>query len=280
MKKSITASSYFPYYGQKRGLERLSSDGYDAIDVGLSDYKHPIYLLSEEEALEWAADLLKAVKAAGLTVCQTHGPWRWPPRDAAMEDRQEVLDHNRRALLVTKALECPYMVIHPLMPFGDSRDPDPLTTGALNKDFFKTLMPMAQAAGVIVCLENVPMPALSLASVESINRFVKDMDHPNLMACLDTGHALVTGEEPAEAARLLGPRLKCLHIHDNHAERDEHLWPGDGAADWDAFRRSLSEIGYQGVLSLETGVLEQNLTEEKRIEQEKELFRRLEWLTF
>ena len=35
-------------------------------------------------------------------------------------------------------------------------------------------------------------------------------------------------------------------------ESDEHLIPGDGIIDWDGVAKALKEIGYRGVISLET----------------------------
>jgi len=30
----------------------------------------------------------------------------------------------------------------------------------------------------------------------------------------------------------VSPLLRSVHVHDNHGERDEHLWPGAGTIDW------------------------------------------------
>lgn len=272
MKTGITASSYFPYYGEERGLARIREDGFDAIDYGLANYAHPFYAMTEEEAENAVRHLADAVSAAGLTVSQTHGPWRWPPRDASEAERAETLERARKALRFTRALGASYMVIHPLMPFGDSADPDPALTHRINRDFFEKLLPAAAEAGVVICLENVPMPALSLASAASVKSFAEEMDSPFLRVCLDTGHALVTGEDPKDCVRLLGPLLACVHIHDNHGQRDEHLRPGDGSIDWNAFAESLKETGFDGVFSLETGVTGKFRSEADRMAAEKALF--------
>jgi sugar phosphate isomerase/epimerase len=33
-----------------------------------------------------------------------------------------------------------------------------------------------------------------------------------------------------------------MHVHDNHAVRDEHLWPGDGNIDWTATMKSVKAL--------------------------------------
>jgi sugar phosphate isomerase/epimerase len=62
-----------------------------------------------------------------------------------------------------------------------------------------------------------------------------------LGACLDLGHAhIATGI--AEAIQTLGSRIVSVHVHDNHAVRDEHLWPGDGNIDWPAAAAALQSL--------------------------------------
>jgi sugar phosphate isomerase/epimerase len=55
--------------------------------------------------------------------------------------------------------------------------------------------------------------------------------------------------------RLVGKKhLKALHVHDNGGERDSHWLPGTGVIDWSDFSASLKEIGFEGAVSIETGV--------------------------
>ncbi len=59
--------------------------------------------------------------------------------------------------------------------------------------------------------------------------------------CLDLGHAHMTVGIP-EAINTLGSRIGSVHVHDNHAVKDEHLWPGEGTIDWDATMTALLEL--------------------------------------
>ena len=77
------------------------------------------------------------------------------------------------------------------------------------------------------------------------------MNSPFLVACLDTGHANCAGIAAGKFARILGDRLKVLHIHDNMAKSDAHALPFTGTIDWKDFGAALKEIGYSGALSLE-----------------------------
>ena len=73
--------------------------------------------------------------------------------------------------------------------------------------------------------------------------------------CLDTGHCLVTGQQPGDAVRLIGrDLLAALHVHDNDGTGDLHRWPFTGKADWADFSAALGEIGFSGPLTLETSL--------------------------
>ena len=78
------------------------------------------------------------------------------------------------------------------------------------------------------------------------------MDSPNIGICLDTGHANVFGQDLGDVVRLCAPYLRVVHVHDNNGEQDQHLLPYLGTANWDSFVNAMAEIGYAGVLSLET----------------------------
>ena len=44
------------------------------------------------------------------------------------------------------------------------------------------------------------------------------------------------------AFELLKPRIRELHLHDNHGLRDEHLWPGSGSIDWNQVAKLTSSL--------------------------------------
>jgi sugar phosphate isomerase/epimerase len=91
---------------------------------------------------------------------------------------------------------------------------------------------------------------------------------PSARACLDTGHALIAGEQPDRAVDRLGARL--VHVHLKEARlptltqrllgrklrkrlqgRPPPVFPGDGALDLAALKAHLEQIGYAGWVSLE-----------------------------
>ena len=62
---------------------------------------------------------------------------------------------------------------------------------------------------------------------------------------------------PGDAVRMIGiENLYAVHIHDNDGVRDLHQTPFNGVIDWTDFGLALHEIGFAGVVSLETAVSE------------------------
>ncbi|HEY0246638.1 MAG TPA: sugar phosphate isomerase/epimerase family protein [Gryllotalpicola sp.] len=72
--------------------------------------------------------------------------------------------------------------------------------------------------------------------------------------CLDTGHANQAGLDVAVAVRRLGPRVRHLHLQDNHGGPiDEHLPIGDGVIDWESVFTALEEVDFEGFGVFEFG---------------------------
>lgn len=80
-----------------------------------------------------------------------------------------------------------------------------------------------------------------------LNRF------PQYGFCLDVGHALVElgPRGPLLYWEALGDRLLHLHLHDNHARRDDHLPVGTGAVPWERLAPRLRS--FPATAALEVG---------------------------
>jgi len=85
----------------------------------------------------------------------------------------------------------------------------------------------ARQRGVEVLLENTPN---ELSTAERLMMFL-NVTHLNLNICFDVGHAHMRGSIESEY-RLLQPRIRSTHVHDNNGTDDSHLLPGKGSIDW------------------------------------------------
>ena len=244
----------------------MFADGFRFCDLSLGDMEEEIYDYEESRFVARILEERDLAEAAGIGFFQLHGPTRYPPRDATEAERAEQKVRMEKCFRAAKLLNCPYVVQHPLMPFGTKEDPDPEAVIQLNVEFFRSLLPAARENGVTICLENMPMSKLSISYPESILRVVRAIHDPNFAFCLDTGHSIVKGVQPGDAVRAAGELLKVLHVHDSDGVRDRHWYPGEGAIHWADFSTALKEVGYQGVMNLETNPEETLPQEQYRAE--------------
>lgn len=257
MKIGIQNNAYTRRYGWQEGVRLLAEDGWQCIDYqGFVRTEDALFAMGGEAFDRTIREQRAMLAARGIAVSQTHGPWRYPPHDYTVWQREERLEKSIRALHGTALLGCDAMVMHPLMPFGPGENPEPELFMQINIAFFRRLLAEAAQVGVTVCLENMPMGALPLARPEEILRFVQAMDSPFFRVCLDTGHSAVLGITPGDAVRQLGRYLQVLHVHDNDGKRDLHWLPYAGCVDWEDFAAALQEVGFDGTVSVETEVPE------------------------
>jgi inosose dehydratase len=99
---------------------------------------------------------------------------------------------------------------------------------------------------------------------DEIERLLAATPGDELGLCLDTGHALYAGSDPAEQIRRFGGRIEHLHLKDVAAPvrgRELGFWDaiaagifcpaGDGLLDLRALRAALAETGYDGFATVE-----------------------------
>ena len=252
LKTGITNTSY-GVYGFEDAIDRISSHGYDCIDYqGFVDVETDFFKSPIEEFENTLRSQRALIESKGMTVSQAHAPWRTPIKDRDPHERMLWTEAMKKSIYGTYVLGAPRFVVHPLMPYLDTAEGKE-EVWSLNEAFFAELADYAKEYGVTVCVENLPFPAYPLTTVEQVCEIVDKLDRPNLKVCLDAGHASIFfGSDVGAAIRYIGKRLEAVHIHDNMGKEDEHLIPGDGIIDWDGYCAALREIGFDGVISLET----------------------------
>ena len=105
------------------------------------------------------------------------------------------------------------------------------------------LKAFAHPLGVRLLIENLQN---DITSPEHILEILRVGHFDRVGVCLDIGHAHLADPQNNkgvdEAFELLKPRIAELHLHDNHGQKDEHLWPGSGTIDWQNAARHISTL--------------------------------------
>ena len=265
--KTGNTSGAFSYLPIDRMYVRMRELGYNAVDQDLADTNAPCY--RDAASMEAHCKVIRAAaEDAGIEISQVHGPW--PTDDTTAENRAKTLENMRLAVYGCHCLGAPYLIIHPQMPYGWGREEDADFALSLTVELMKNLMPDCEKYGVTLCLENMPMTAHRISTMDRIAEAVEMVGHPNAAICFDTGHTNVYGHDLGDAVRTAGKYLRTLHVHDNDGKADRHQLPWLGSADWNSFTAALAETGFDGVMSLETrGPVSKNMPDTVRDAAEK-----------
>jgi sugar phosphate isomerase/epimerase len=176
--------------------------------------------------------------------------------------RRESLRQLREALRLCNRLGASPLVIHSgslpaALPIHDRPEQHPaLTRAALHaragdclRASLREAAEHAERAQVVLGLENLGHARHTLQrSHTDLAKWVDEVGSPWLGVTLDVGHAHLEGSV-SEAIRILGPRIRHVHLDDNNGLRSIHGELGTGTIDWEELAPFLA--GCDGLLSLE-----------------------------
>jgi sugar phosphate isomerase/epimerase len=160
-----------------------------------------------------------------------------PPLNVVHPDKSrriDAMDEIKRALECAEYIPLRHAVVH----LGERNDAWSPRAIEFAHTALEHLGAFASPLGVRLLVENL----LSEVTTPEHLVTILEMGHlNNVGVCLDLGHAHIT-VGTAEAIATLSGRIASVHVHDNHAAKDEHLWPGDGTIDWPATAKALKSL--------------------------------------
>lgn len=140
------------------------------------------------------------------------------------------VEANRKKFEFAKKLGSSYL----------STDPEP--------DAFDNLEKLVEEYNIKIAIHNHG-PGARYDKVQDTLTAVKGR-HPYIGACLDTGHAIRSGEVPHELVEQLGDRLLSLHLKDWKAGGEETIL-GEGDMDLEKMVSALRSIHFSGFICME-----------------------------
>ena len=236
-------------------MEKLSRIGYDAVDYALYiDWQKPDKIFNEPYAVwgKFFENTKKSAVKCGISFSQTHGTYPVDFLNYGVFGEKEKVQIDKE-LEATAILGAPYIVIHPIY-IADVKK-------ALNRDksieIYSELDETAKAYGVKIAIENMwcieqgRFVSTGCSTSEELKQIIEGLENDRFVCCLDTGHTHLIGEDVVAAVKILGGKLKTLHVNDNFANRDNHFVPGIGDIDFNRFVQALKEIKYDGTFNME-----------------------------
>ena len=266
MKLSAQHGAIAKKYGLEGSLKILADAGFEAVDFSitgnvLSWDEGFLTDASNPEFAEYFKNIGKIASDNNIEVCMTHAPY-CPPFCADPKAYAAVQQQTIRAVYATGYMGSPYIVVHPVLHPDFNNGQNKERCMKTNVDYFSAIVPALKDTGVIMCIENlywgerkdpkIPNACTTANQLAELIDTLNDMHGQHFAACLDTGHAIISGQNINEMLQVLADRTCTLHIHDNHGILDEHMAPGTGIIDWKGVVRTLNAIDYKGCFNFET----------------------------
>ena len=231
----------------KEYYQMLKQAGWQAVDMNETLDKE-IFLQSAEDREAYIKQALEYIEQAGLKAGQCHAPMPHCIKDKTEKEVNEFLLSIINCVETAGKFGITYVVVHPFIYDWATDDPDKEKTKQFNINFLKKVV--EKAKGTTVCLENMPGFRGVTAYPEDVKYYLDNVE--NLCACLDTGHAICNGKSARDFFKVLGDKIKCMHIHDSIAGTDLHALPYSNMVDWQDFKQAIKEYNYQGNINSES----------------------------
>jgi sugar phosphate isomerase/epimerase len=116
----------------------------------------------------------------------------------------------------------------------------------------RQVLPTAHNHNVILAVE--PEPGLFIETAAEYLAFKNEFfyDQPLVQMNCDVGHLFCVGDDPAEVIRELPTHIAHVHLEDIGANRvHQHLTPGKGVIDFNSIFSALTDIAYNGWVTVE-----------------------------
>jgi len=251
MKLSVDTLFFHKRYGDEKMIQMLADAGFDGVDYSYCGLNEDDEVLGEHYR-EAAYKVRWLLDDSGLVCCQAHAPLSMQyghAFDVSVDGYRKIV----RAMEAASILGADCIVVHAL------KVPEDIDDFIYNLGYYKSFEPYCEKFGIRIAIENIHKYHEKRKSAigrfntpEVLYQLLDALDSKWYAVCVDVGHAAISGPEPEELIRGLDNRvLRCLHIHDNDYQSDQHTLPYIGDLNWENITSALKEIGYRGAFSFE-----------------------------
>ena len=149
--------------------------------------------------------------------------------------RINAMDEVKRALETAEQVAVESIVLH----LGTREDTWSPRSLELSLTAIEHIKAFAHPLGVKTLVETLTN---EVATPDHLLEILRVGHFDTVGVCLDVGHVHISEGGIAGAFATLGQRVSEVHLHDNHGERDEHLWPCEGTIDWQIVKDGLTAL--------------------------------------
>lgn len=254
MIRSVETYAIRKKVGDLRALTMIREAGFEGVDYSFYWLPADSPMLGREY-LAYAEELRRHMDEIGLCCRQAHAPFDMKFGDSFDESNPHYLAIVR-AMEAAAVLGAERIVVHAVkipQEYGGINLID------YNTEFYGSLSPYCERFGIKVAVENLFTSDKKcgcyrgvIGTPEEQCDLIRRLGSPMFCACVDLGHAALTGIEPEIFLRRMDPSLlACLHIQDLDYVKDRHTLPFGGTLNWDGILSALRDARYTGDISFE-----------------------------
>lgn len=193
-----------------------------------------------------AKDARVIAEDAGLPIDSIHGVFGQDldPSSPDASVRTRTMDVYKQEGGLALELGGPAVVVHPAPHVPEGRtisDDERAARAQALRQSMQDFAAFGDELGVTYLIENITPSHCFGHDAPGLARMIREIDHPRVRMCFDTGHANVSGG----ILSMFPPcadMVTYLHINDNLGDRDSHLIPGDGSVPWNDLREHMAAL--------------------------------------
>lgn len=233
--------------------ELICRAGFEGIDIGFDN----LFAYCPDRVEDTVKEMRKVAERYGTPFVQSHAPI---PKIRTVDDNENIDDFLKKAAIsirLSGLCGVENVIVHPVRLLSGTHEEQL----AFNLFLYNELVSIAEESNTRLAIENMCgfKPHLDGYKVkhvcktpEELCAYIDAFDSSAVVGCLDTGHAFISGESPAEFVRMMGrDKLFALHIQDCDGVSDTHTLPYLSKIEWEPFIRALADIDYRGDITLE-----------------------------
>jgi hexulose-6-phosphate isomerase len=237
----------------EEAMQEAKELGFEAIELAVGSKG----VLTEKTTQAECEGIVATAHKIGIEISSVASgeSWGCSPTANDAKTRAQIIDFTRKALRVTKWLGTDAYLFVPgavdvfFLPDAEVIPYDVCYQRA--RKAIKQLLPAAEETGVALCIENVWNKFL-LSPLE-MRDFIDGFKSEMVGAYFDVGNVLLTGY-PDQWIEILGKRIKRVHVKDFKCSVGTEKGFVDlleGDVDFEAVKKALAVIGYDGYVTAE-----------------------------
>ena len=234
-------------------MEQASRMGFEGIELGIASQGVLTHNTTQAECEE----IVREAEKHGLEISGVASGESWTTSPTANDEdvRKKIINFTQKALQVTQWLGSDAYLFVPgavevfFLPEAEVIPYDVCYQRA--SEAISQLVPVAEKLGVAIAVENVWNKFL-LSPLE-MREFIDNFNTSQVGVYFDVGNVLLTGY-PDHWIHILGSRITRVHIKDfkrSVGTVDGFVDLLEGDVDFEAVKRALSEINYDGYVTAE-----------------------------